>query len=250
MKNKVQSITRAFDILRAIQSEQDGASVGAVAEKTGLHISTVSRLISTLEHVGAVERAKGAVFIGPQIIALANRAPWTERLVSIAQPYLLEVAAATQEAIGLTRQEGDECVVFYQIPGEHNVQIRDWTGERFPLHATSSGKLWMGDWTAKAVADYFSTRPKSVASGTITRLDVMQKEIDIAHRTNIAWTQNELEDGLLSIAVPLQPLEEGQPVAIYLSAPSFRFNNKASRHLLAQQMMVAADKVNKAINSL
>ncbi len=247
MKQTVQSIERAFAVLRAIQSQADGANVSAVAVETGLHISTVSRLISTLEHIGAVERANGQVFIGPEIIALANRTPWTDRMISLAQPYLQETAATTQEAVGLTKMEGNECVVFYQTAGSHNVQIRDWTDERFPLHVTSSGKLWMGDWSAAKVAAYFATQPKAVASGTITRLDVMQAEIAVAKRTNIAWTYDELEDGLLSIAVPLLSMEKGHPCAIYLSAPAFRFKDNASRRLLAQQMQVTADKINKVI---
>jgi DNA-binding IclR family transcriptional regulator len=50
----VQSVERAFEVLRSLSAGPAGVS--EIAERTDLPKSTVSRLLSTLVDVGAVER--------------------------------------------------------------------------------------------------------------------------------------------------------------------------------------------------
>ena len=54
MSASVQSIDRAFAVLRALIA--GSAGVTDIAERIGLPKSTVSRLLSTLEELGAVEQ--------------------------------------------------------------------------------------------------------------------------------------------------------------------------------------------------
>ena len=82
MQENIQSIERAFQILKAVHHRSEGIGIGALAAETGLHTSTTSRIVNTLEQLGSLDRVDGKLFIGEEIIALANRAPWTERLIS------------------------------------------------------------------------------------------------------------------------------------------------------------------------
>ena len=66
----VQSIERAFFILRAIAECPDGISVTDLARRTCLHKSTVSRLVMSLETERAVEREGGNLLIGDGIAEL------------------------------------------------------------------------------------------------------------------------------------------------------------------------------------
>lgn len=245
----VKSVDRAFRILQAVSSNPQGIGVSAIANKTDLHTSTVSRLITTLEHVGALSRVDGGsqLILGEGLIDLVSRTPWTERMIAIARPYLRELADVTHESVGLTQLDQGQCHVFFQIESQHHVRIRDWTGHRFALHVTSSGKLWMVDWSDEQLAAYFASSAEKPATHTITNAKAMQAEFATIHKTGVAWTIDELEDGLISIAVPIQSVEAGRQAAIYLSAPSFRFVGSAERQQLAQQMLTAAQAINQAV---
>ncbi len=240
MNDNVQSIERAFHILNVVHKRADGISVGELAKETKLHTSTTSRIVSTLEYVGALTRQDSKLMIGEGIVKLANRAPWTEQIISLATPHLKDLANITQEAVGLTTIEGQECVVFYQIPSDHHIQIRDWTGNRFPLHVTSSGKLYLAELNENEVEAYFKEPLHAVASKTKTDTDELMSELEQIRQEKVAWTIDELEDGLTSIGATIQTREAERFVAIYLSMPSFRFNKMIDQAKLAQQMLDTA----------
>ncbi|HEX9923524.1 MAG TPA: helix-turn-helix domain-containing protein, partial [Anaerolineae bacterium] len=130
----VQSIKRAFAILQAVAEHPDGIGVTALADEVGLHKSTVSRLLSTLEGLEAVKRRPQAegFAIGDGILALISQMPYPRQLMALVRPYLLELAEATGESVGLSVPDGDDVHYIDQVQSEHHVQVRDWTGQRFP----------------------------------------------------------------------------------------------------------------------
>lgn len=240
---------RAFAILQVVSEDSSGVGVSTIAEKTGLHVSTTSRLVTTLETVNALARVDGSsqLVLGEGLIELVNRAPWTERMISQTRPFLRQLADETRESVGLTQLLGDECHVFFQIDSPRHVRIRDWTGHRFPLHVTSSGKLWMADWPTSRLEDYFATTRRQVTAQTVHTLGAMQTEFEKIRAEGVAWTTDELEDGLTSIAAPIHQAEANQLSAIYLSTPSFRFAKSSDKRRLALLMLETAEQINDAI---
>ena len=240
MKNHVQSIERAFRILRVVHQRGDGVGIGALAEETGLHTSTTSRIVSTLEHLGALDRQGSQLIIGDEIVNLANQAPWSEQLIRLAIPSLRDLAAETQEAVGLTMITGAECLVFYQIPSSHHIQIRDWTGERFPLHVTSSGKLYLAGLPEQEVSAQLSAPLSRFTKATKDQLADLQAEFPSIRANGVAWTLDELEEGLTSIAAPIYDAAGQFYAGLYISIPNYRLSDK--QHL-AQQMRRAAAEI-------
>jgi len=211
-----------------------------LAHETDLHTSTASRLIGTLEHLGALEREDGRLVIGPEIVSLASRTRWTEQLTSLATPHLRELASSTQEATGLAQIEGNECVIFYQILSNHIVQVRDWTGERFPLHVTSIGKLYLAELSAKKLKRFFAQPLDKFAPNTKITLDEFQDEIQQIQRDGIAWAIDELEDGLTSVAAPLYDQEDNFVAGLYVCLPSYRVEERID---LVQQVQATAHAI-------
>lgn len=240
----VQSIERAFQILRVVHRHLHGVGVSEVSDKTGLHTSTSSRIVGTLERIGALKRIDGKLFVGEEIIELASRAPLTERLISMATPVLRELAVATKEAVGLTLIEGDACHVFYQIPSSHHIQIRDWTGMQFPLHVTSTGKLFLAGLDEPRRTRYRDRPLEKIAPKTKEHWAELECEFAHIRVDGVAWTVDELEEGLTSAAVPIHE-PNGQFVAgLYVSIPNYRLRDKST---LAQQIQDAARHIERQL---
>ena len=74
-KNQVQVIARAASILRALEGEDAGLSLGEIARKLNLARSTVQRIVASLEAEKLVIAASpnGRVRLGPTILRLAAR---------------------------------------------------------------------------------------------------------------------------------------------------------------------------------
>src|SRR6478672_10510867 len=106
----VQSVDRAFAVLRQVAHEPGGIS--DVARAVDLPVSTVARLLGTLESLGAVVRVgnSGTYRIGSGIRTLADAIDITETLVTRARPVLAELVAQTGETSGISVLDGNEVV--------------------------------------------------------------------------------------------------------------------------------------------
>ena len=137
--SSVQSVERAFSVLRCLASGPAGVS--EVAERSHLPKSTVSRLLSTLNELGAVDQlgAGGDYRIGDLLVELAAAAQPGRSLVAIARPHLVQLREALGEATGLSVLDGHDVLYLDHVEADHPVQVRDWTGERLPAHLVSSG---------------------------------------------------------------------------------------------------------------
>lgn len=86
----VQSIERAFALLRSLKTGPAGIS--ELANAVGLPKSTVSRLLATLEGLGAVERGREGFRIGPGLADLAGAVDASAALAEAVRPHLVKLA--------------------------------------------------------------------------------------------------------------------------------------------------------------
>jgi DNA-binding transcriptional ArsR family regulator len=110
--NAVRSVDRAAALLLALGESHGEAGVTELARRLGLHKSTASRLLATLEKRGLVEQddETGKYRLGIVVLRLAETAERTLDLRSIAMPELdrlamlptLEPAQVMQELYALT----------------------------------------------------------------------------------------------------------------------------------------------------
>ena len=107
--NAVRSVDRAAALLLALGESQGEAGVTELARRLGLHKSTASRLLATLQKRGLVEQddETGKYRLGLVVIRLAERAERTLDLRGIAMPELERLARLTHETTGLGVLDGD-----------------------------------------------------------------------------------------------------------------------------------------------
>src|SRR5262249_31907749 len=107
----VQSIERAVRLLRAMAAHSDGAMLSALARETGLGKGTVHRLLNAL-----IE--SGLVFQGPENkryrlgagLALLGHAAHAQDFAALAKPFLLRLAAQSEDTIYASVREGGAAV--------------------------------------------------------------------------------------------------------------------------------------------
>ena len=118
----IQSIERAFDILRALATGPGRISELAVA--VDLPKSTVARMLFTLERVGAVSRIPGTnqFRIGDGLRELAPPLDSTERLTVAVMPHLHQLSEAIGEAAGFSVPEGYAMHYLVQVDSPRRVR--------------------------------------------------------------------------------------------------------------------------------
>ena len=236
----MQSVDRAFAVLRQVASEPGGIS--DVARAVDLPVSTVARLLGTLESLGAIVRiGDSATYgIGSGIRALADAAGASQTLVARARPLLAELVARTGETSGLSVIEGDEVVYLDHVETENEVTLRDWTGARLPLHVVSSGLVLLAGQPAPAVAAYLARPPARMTRHTVTQPARIKRRLAGIRRRGSVWTIGEFDEGITSVAAPVVDAHGATIAAIHCHGPSYRFPGRADPDAIAAAVVATA----------
>lgn len=221
--SRVQSIERAFAVLGALGDGPLG--VTGVAERVRLPKSTVARLLASLASEGAVEQVPGGTDyrIGGRLVTLAAGVRPTRSLIALARPHLVELAGAIGEAAGLSMPDGYLVHYVDQEDSPHPVRIRDWTGTRLPMHAVSSGLVFLAHMPATDVERFLARPLERFTPSTLTDPGLIRERILRVRLDGYAWTRDEVAEGISSVAAALAD-EDGEVVgAIHVHGPSYRF---------------------------
>jgi DNA-binding IclR family transcriptional regulator len=241
--SRVQSIERAFSVLAALADGPLG--VTDVADRAGLPKSTAARLLATLGQEGAVEQLAGGTRyrLGPRLVTLASGVRSTRGLVATARPYLVELAAATGEAAGLSVPDGETVHYIDQVDSPNPVQVRDWTGTRIPMHAVSSGLVVLAN-LAPAALDAFLAQPLAAFTDrTMTDPAALRARLDEVRRDGYAWVQEEFAVGINSVAAPIADATGEVVAAVHLHGPSYRFPASGQERQVGEAVDEAASRI-------
>jgi DNA-binding IclR family transcriptional regulator len=221
--SRVQSIERAFAVLTALADGPIG--VTEVADRTDLAKSTAARLLASLAREGAVEQVPGDTRyrLGERIVSLAAGVLPTRSLVALAAPLLTRLAADVGEAAGLSIPDGFTVHYVDQVDSPHPVGVRDWTGTRLPMHAVSSGLVFLAHMHPAEVERFLGEPLDRLTDQTVIAPDAIRDRIRRAQLDGFAWTSEEYSEGIASVAAGVAD-EDGEVVAaIHLHGPAYRF---------------------------
>lgn len=210
----------------AVAKADDGLSVSEAARQVGLPKSTVSRLIITLEQLGAVERLKNErVRIGQRIFNMTSSTPLTKQLISLARPYLESLANSIGEDAALVIPEGSEAHFIDQVSGGQVIQVQDWTGSKFPMHTLTAGKLFLAFQAKEKLEAYLKQPLSALTRKTVTDPDTLIRQLENIVKQGYCWSYSEFADDLNAVSSPI--FAQTKIIAcLTLYGPSFRFPGK------------------------
>lgn len=223
-KSQVQVIARAATILRALEEEKTGLSLGQIAQRVNLARSTVQRIVAALEREKLVIAAtpNGRVRLGPAILRLA--ASVRSDFIALARPFLERLSETLHETVDLSTVKKNHLVFIDQVIGSHRLRTVSAVGETFPLHCTANGKAYLAQLSEHAIEKLIGRTYEARTPKTITRLDALLEELGAVRRTGVAFDREEHTLGISAAGVSLRdPL--GNAVAISVPVPSQRFQD-------------------------
>ena len=241
--SRVQSIERAFAVLSALADGPIG--VTEVAERVDLPKSTAARMLASLTREGVVEQVPGDTRyrLGGRIVSLAAGVLPARGLVAVAHPILVELASAAGEAAGLSVADGASVHYVDQVDTAHQVQVRDWTGTRVPMHAVSSGQVFLAHMTEAAIERYLTLPRIAFTDRTVTDSGALRDRLRRVQLDGYAWVREEFAEGLNSVAAPIAG-EGGEIVgAVHLHGPSYRFPAEGTDADVARRVVEAGARI-------
>lgn len=241
-----QSVTRALQILECFTDETPKLRVTDISNRLNLTASLVSRLLTTMEHEGFVEKddESGAYRIGRRIITLAGVALNHNRIRTEALSEMQMMSA--QLGLGVNLAVLDQGSIFYlaHIDAPETPRLFTLIGRHNPLHATAMGKVLLAHVTDAEREDYLEHLVlHAYTVHTITQVDRLREELSQVQRQGWALEMEELALGRACIACPIRS-QTGQVVAaVSISGPLSVLRWNERRGDLINQAIELADRI-------
>ncbi len=240
--NAVRSVDRAATLLLALGECAGEVGVTELARRLGLHKSTASRLLATLQRRGLVEQDEetGKYRLGLVVIRLAERAEQTLDLRALAMPELERLARATRESATLAILREDGCHTVAQADAPHVGASPDLTGRTTPLHGVAPGKILLAAMAERDVLRIARPGLPARTPRTITRLETLVEELARVRRRGYATAFSEWIEGTNGIAVPVVDARGRVAAALGVGGPAFRVTPGRVPEIVAAARTAAA----------
>jgi DNA-binding IclR family transcriptional regulator len=199
---EVRSVDRAASILIALGDSKGDAGVSELARLLGLHKSTASRLLSTLQKHGLVERSgSGKYRLGLAVVRLGGHAEKYLDLRSIGIKELEALSKSVHEVASLEILDSDAALTIAY--SDSSGTGRDRNGRSAPLHATAPGKILLASQPEREVIRLSRPSFTPYTPRTIVRVDVLLEELARVRRRGFSTAFGEHEMMVNAIAVPV-----------------------------------------------
>lgn len=218
-------LEKGLSLLEALGGHPEGAGVSQIAREVGLPVSTVHRLLATLvkRRFASFDSQSRRYYLGLKVFELSSRVSLARGLSEVALSTMKKLARITGESVFLAVRESTELVYIERVEGQNRIQISGTIGARGPLYCTSQGKAILAFLPEVEREEILSSiHLKRRAPNTITDPEQLRKELSRIRERGWAVADEENEEGIRAVGVPLMNVR-GQPIAaMSIAAPIFR----------------------------
>jgi IclR family transcriptional regulator, pca regulon regulatory protein len=201
----VQSFARGLAVIRSFDARAPQQTLTEVAQRTGLTRAGARRILLTLEGLGYV-RAQGRQFcLTPRILDLGFAYLSSLPLWNLAEPVMEQLVEDVKESCSAAVLDGAEIVYVLRVPTHKIMSINLGIGSRLPAHCTSMGRTLLAELDAATLDDLLAQHPpKAHTARTLTDPAALRTELARVKRQGWCVVDQELEEGLVSLSVPIR----------------------------------------------
>lgn len=238
----VQSLERGLAIIRVFNAERPSMTVSEIAQELELTRAAVRRFLLTLGELGYVYGKNNRFELTPRVLELGYAYLSALSFPDIALPRLEQLVAETGEASEGSILDGGDVVYVVRVPGPALMTISVNIGARRPAYATAMGRALLANLPPADLDAYLNTyKLAPVLPRTITDVDAFRTELNRVREDGYALVDQELEEGLVAIAVPVRDRTGRVRAAVNLSTHVGRKSVKEMRALVPAVRAAAAD---------
>ncbi|SDY53320.1 transcriptional regulator, IclR family [Micromonospora pattaloongensis] len=243
----VQSLERGLAVIRAFDAQHPELTLSEVARVCDLTRAAARRFLLTLVDLGYV-RTDGRMFsLTPRVLELGYAYLSSISLPEVAEPHLERLVAQVHESSSVCVLDGNDAVYVCRVPTSRIMTVSINVGTRFPAYATSVGRVllaYLPDDELEARLTRMELPP--LTSRTLTTVKALRAELIRIRAQGYAIVDQELEEGLRSVAAPIRDRSGSVVAAVNMSVHASRNSIESIRrdilpHLLATAAKIDAD---------
>jgi IclR family KDG regulon transcriptional repressor len=200
-----QLIDRLLDILELLSLEKDGLGVTEIGKRTGLHKSTVHRIVNALAERGYIEKVpdRSAYKIGLKLVEISSIYLNSVELKTEARPYLNELTAQLGLPSHLAILDGKDVVYIEKIDVVNSIRLYSQIGRRVPAYCTALGKCLLYGLHERDLQDILSNCSFEKLTEKTLAKDRLIQQIREVGVNGWAVDNGEHEEGIRCVASPV-----------------------------------------------
>jgi IclR family pca regulon transcriptional regulator len=238
----VQSLERGLNVIRAFDAEHRELTLSDVARATDLTRATARRFLLTLTELGYVSVSNGRFSLRPRVLELGYPYLSSLSLPELAPPHMERLVARVNESSSISVLDDTDIVYVVRVPTRRIMSITLSVGTRLPAYATSMGRVLLAGLAEDELEQLLArTELRPLTARTVTDAGTLTQLLARVRRQGYALTDQELEEGLRSIAVPIRDGAGGVAAALNVSVHASRSSAAAlKRDVLPLALETAA----------
>lgn len=246
----VQSLQRGLAVIRAFDADRPTLTLSEVARETGLARAAARRFLLTLVDLGYM-RLEGRRFtLTPRVLELGHAYLSSLTLPDIALPYLRDFVADIRESSSLSVLDQHQIVYVARVPANRIMSVSISVGTRFPAFATSMGRVLLGGETDAWLDEYLASAELThITVRTITDPVELRAEILRVREQGWAMVDQELEEGVRSLAAPIHDKSGAVVAAINVSVHASRWTLDVVREQLLPRIVETAAAIDRDVRA-
>ncbi|RVW04974.1 IclR family transcriptional regulator [Rhodococcus spongiicola] len=240
----VQSLARGLSVIRAFDAENPRRTLSDVARATDLTRATARRFLLTLVELGYVRTDGSTFWLTPRVLELGYSYLSSLSLPEIAHPHLEALSARVHQSTSVSVLDDGDIVYVARVPVSRIMTVSITIGTRFPAFATSMGRVLLAGLSPADLDTYLHQVELSPLTGhTIATPAALRAELDKVRAQGFCVVDQELEEGLRSLAAPIRDKSGAVVAAVNISMQAARYTSEAVDETLVPAVVATAAEI-------
>lgn len=235
----LESVDNALQILMLLLTSAE-LRLTDVSVRLGVASSTAHRLLAMLQYRGLIRQdpRTRAYQAGPSLDLLAFTVLKQFDVRDRARPVLEKLNVVLQETVHIGRLEGAEVDFVVSIESPQALRVSNRLGVAMPAHCTSTGKVLLAALSPEKLSQLYPDPDLAqMTRHSIASTAALDIELAAVRRRGHATSNEEGEEGVISIAVPLR----NGAFALNTSVPVSRMTKELRKRALGQLFAAATE---------
>jgi len=246
----VQSFARGLEVIRSFSAQAPRQTLTEVAGRAGLTRAGARRILLTLQTLGYVESDGRLFSLTPRILDLGFAYLSSMPIWNLAEPVMEALVDQVKESCSAAALDGTDIVYVLRVPTHKIMSIGLGVGSRLPAYCTSMGRMLLAGLPDEEVARRLhASRRETLTRHTVTDADVLLARVQQARRQGWCLVNQELEEGLVSIAAPISGRGGRMVAALNISGQANRTSAKLMQETMLPALLDAARTISRLIGA-
>ncbi len=196
---------RAISLLKAFGPKRYELGVSELSRLTGLHKTTVYRLLVTLEEEGCIQhnQSNDKYSLGPALIGLGRMVLDNIDIARQALPHMRDLVEETGETAMLEVWDDSRPLVVANVDGKRFTHMIARAGYHLPAHGSSGGKAMLAFLSAEEIDKVIARGLKQYTENTITDRERLLEELARIRAAHVSYDRQEVDIGVCAVSAPI-----------------------------------------------